>query len=230
MSFINPPVGLVQSSHQARYVHWEPNGAWPSGEIHTCPATEGFAPFVIFLPWPSSVGFAADPAGMEWFSADFTDLSYAPYYALRVLLRGPNALGQWFDPPACVAPPQNYGLDGPNAIVSLDGTLVAPDGSSIPSSVSASDDDAQSLKVEGYLINPAPVWPSPDADGNTFGSVLWTAAQIATVTGDIWVERGPATGSGTNNGLAVTLRPYFTDDAVPVEAVGDEEIHVIGSA
>lgn len=215
MSFINPPVGLVRSGHIARYTDWVDNDAWPSGSILTCPADPPFAPFVIFTPNFSTVSFAADPAAMVWFSPAFTDLSYAPFYSLVVRMRGPNGLGQWNDPPTCLVPPATYSNAGPFAAVTVDGDLVASDGTAVDSTVAESLNDAQGLTVQGYLVNPAPVWPTPDAFGNTFGSVLWTAAQVAAVTGQIDVERGPATGVVTNNGLSVTVHPFLDDEGVP---------------
>lgn len=226
MTFISPPVGLVRSGHFARYTDWVENNAWPSGTIVTCPADEPFAPFVIFTPQASTVSFAADPANMDWFSAAFSDLSYAPYYTLRVRMRGPNRLGQWNDPPACLVPPATYDNAGPFAAVSVDADLVASDGTSVDTTVAASLGDANGLTVEGYLVNPAPPWPTPDAFGNTFGSVLWTATQIGTVTGDIDVERGPATGAVANNGLSVTVYPYFEDE---VDEAQLRSVRVVGA-
>ncbi len=217
MSFFLPPSGLVASSRTARYVDVHENGEWESGSIITCPPPEEFLEeYLIFIPEDDSVDFTADPGDMEFLNPpvgfQFTDLDQFPYYAIRVKFNGPNGLGFWHDPPGCFGV-IDYGLDGPYATLELNGDFIARDGGTAETSLEGGPPTtsplANSLSTEWvYLVNPDPPWPSPDFEGNTFGSVLWLAEDIPTITGTIATTRGPGTG-GSTGVLQAYLNPYF---------------------
>lgn len=210
MSFFSPPLGLHRRDFFARYRQSYANATWVAGDIVTCDPDPPYGAYVIYTMTATGVVMSADPGDMEFPSAarGFTDLSFAPFYSLAVTVVGPNRLTQWFDPPVCrIDPPFDYETDGPFASVAFDGTLLGPDGSAVSSTVDETGADANALTRRGYLLNPDPPWPSPDDDGNTFGSVLWTADQIPGVSALVYVERGP--GGGVNPArIVVDLNPY----------------------
>lgn len=62
-----------------------------------------------------------------------------------------------------------------------------------------------------YIVNPDPVWPFPDAEGNTFGQCLFTYAQIPTI--DLSMIWGT---SNTESGfLHITVLPYWEEASAP---------------
>jgi hypothetical protein len=63
------------------------------------------------------------------------------------------------------------------------------------------------------MVNPSSSWPSPDSEGNTFGSVLWTTSQILSLvaSGTISITRGP--GLGANEAvISVYLYPFMEEE------------------
>ncbi len=224
MSFYFPPIGLQASSRYARYVDIHDNEEWPRGGVVTCPPSPPFGSYVIFVPNSGSVFFTADPATMSFFNPpsgfQFTDLTQFPFYTLRVKLKGPNGLGYWFDPPTCFHGPYDYATGIPLSSLSLDGNFVTTTGGVATTEMEGSNHEAQNLTTEWlYLVNPDPPWPSPDLDGNTFGSVLWLAEDIPSVTGTVFAERGPSAGSGEGV-LQIYVNPYFeVDPEEPVEGL-----------
>ncbi len=224
MSFSSPPAGLVRVSKFARYSDLRDGSEWPKGEIVLCTPEPPFGEYLIFTPDGGAVALAASPASIEFFGTVFLSLAYAPYYTLRVKITSPNDLISWFDPPVCVIEPPfvDYVNAGPEATVSLEGTYVEPDGTAIGTDPtvfgSGSEVAATSLSIEGFLVNPAPPWPSPDVAGNTFGSVLWAADELPTVIGNVATQSGPHAGNDESVGIEVVVQPYLI---VPGSVSGD---------
>lgn len=220
MSFDSTPVGLVRKLGLAYYTDLRPDETWSEGSIASC-SFEGIE-FVIFTPASTDVDLAASPSVLDQRGAFTGGLAYATYYAVYVFLRAPGQLKTWHDPPACLPPPANYGVAHPQAASAIDGTILDATGNTIPSSYSATGaDSGAEVSFEGYLVNPSPPWPVPDGAGNTFGRVLWLAADVPTVTGHVFTERGPGGTSGEGTaGITVLLRGYDLGTQPPASRKG----------
>lgn len=77
------------------------------------------------------------------------------------------------------------------------------------------------------LVNPVPVWPLPDGEGNEYGGLhLFTLAQLP-VAIEITITTWNYHQSGLGR-MLVGVTPYMEGDVDPGGA--DEDLHIIGSA
>ncbi len=199
--------------------------------IFTCPMND-------VLPVSSSIGLGSIPFNVS-----------ADYFAVLVYINGPLVLGRGCG--SSVSP-----TDSPckGALCSYDGTVdgdyVIRD-SDEPSewrAVASTYDavtgspvqapgcktewpnppgvDASALSSVAYLLNPAPVWPIPDGDGNEFGMCLFELAQLpAAIETSITEFAHHAT---LNGFWRVTVSAYVLGEEPPLEHTGG--ICIVGSA
>ena len=65
----------------------------------------------------------------------------------------------------------------------------------------------------GLLVNPSPTWPTPDGEGNTFGTVLWEPGDLpAAIAATVEVTCNAATEIPSPASLEVYLWPYAIID------------------
>lgn len=155
----------------------------------------------------------ADISDIQYFGADFAaaGLDFAEYYTVQVSGRGPSPYHG--GSPGCSSDP--YGcmpFDPWTQEMTLDGDFVAWQ---TGAPVTLSDSTISDFAVIGpaLLVNPAPTWPTPDADGNTFGSVLFEADQIPeTVSAFVDVFARYTGETGHTAQVVVYLWPYLPDD------------------
>ncbi len=143
-------------------------------------------------------------------------LTYGDLYSIRVAVIPPDTLGQWNSPPVCKdSPPFEWDNEGPFVTTTLDGTLVKPTtGEAVPSSLTSTGPGAHlDTVLRGLLVNPAPTWPTPDAEGNTFGSVLWAPSDFPTITATIEIVRGPRVATVNPGRLTAFLWPFVEGEA-----------------
>lgn len=199
---------------------------WNTGAMVHCIPNEPFTEYDIPTPADGSVAFAADPGALVFSGIGFDDLSFAPYYTLTARLSPPGTFTSWFDPPVCRSDaPFEWDNTGPIVHGSVAGEYVDDTGAPISMDITIDGGGADAWLLEGHLVNPAPVWPS--TGGNTFGSILFTAAQIAAISAQIDITSGPSSTLVNDGLLTVHLQPYTGWPAPPdLEQQG----HIIGWA
>lgn len=208
MSWATPSL-LVPTSEFAIYVDRHEPTEWLTGSTLHCTPDEPIAPYDIPVPGDGNVDFAADPGAIEFFGDAFiaAGLAFAPYYTLTARLTPPSEFSAWFNPPACKnEAPFEWDSMGPLIAGSVDGSFVDDTGAAMSMSISEMGLDFWLL--EGNLVNPDPHWPTPDGAGNTFGSILFTAGQIATVSATIAITSGPPSTPVNDGLLEVYVQPY----------------------
>lgn len=207
---IHPNFAVYKDVHEA--------DEWEAGVVVDCFPPEPFEPYTIDAPVGTTINFSADPVNTTFFGLSFTSYAFADYYTLTVRFNAPSDFASWFDPPACKdEEPFEWGLAGPDLDAVIGGSLVSGTGVSVPSTYNILGHAMNSWIVEAYLVNPSPVWPTPDGEGNTFGSVLFTEAQIPAITGSISIETGPGVGYSQAGILQAHVQPYFVNEGEPEE-------------
>ncbi len=215
MSF-SVPSELEVFPAYAQYEHIRPATDWLVGARVQCTPDPPFLPYSIDVPGGSTRSLSASPASMQFFG--FAALSEHPWYTLTVHAQSPGDFSSWFDPPVCKStPPFDWVNAGPTLDVALSGSYLTGAGAGSPSTYAIVGSSMNFWFVQHYLVNPAPTWPTPDALGNTFGSVLFTAAQIAGVTASLSIQSGPGLNPVTNGILRVHVQPFDLTEGAPPE-------------
>lgn len=225
MSFF-VPAPLTATAEFGRYSDTHPMSEWGTGATIHCVPDEPYAEYDIPVPGDGFVDFTADPAAIVFFGA-WSDLSFAPYYTLTARLTPPSTFSAWFDPPACkMGPPFEWDALGPLVEGDVDGAFVDDTGAPLSMSITVSGAGSDGWILDGNLVNPSPVWPN--TGGNTFGSILFTAAQVQAITATIVITSGPPSTPGDDGILQVHLQPYQGWDAPP--PLLEQQGHIMGWA
>lgn len=225
MSFFVPSP-LTATAEFGIYSDTHPMTEWGVGSTLHCTPGDPFVDYDIDIPGDGVVDFAADPSSLVFFGA-WSDLSFAPYYTITARLTPPSNFSPWFDPPVCkMAPPFEYDAAGPVVEGTVDGSYVDDTGAPISMSTTVIGAGSDSWLLEGNLVNPSPVWPN--TGGNTFGSILFTAAQVQAITARIEITSGPASTPNNDGLLSVELHPYQGWPAPP--PLSEQQGHIMGWA
>jgi hypothetical protein len=197
----------------------------------------------------SGIGCPGPAAGEGTFSAVIGDINFfagADYFTVGVNIRGPGIRGR-----GCKTPdgPTDTPCDVLHGEAFYDG-VVEPDGwakwspdppgwVSVPNTYEDNNVDDNSVQAVtdwpsvfphqydvARLINPVPVWPLVDGEGNVFGGMhLFTLAQLPSAistTITYWGYNQPGIGF-----MTVSVSPYVLGD---VEVGGSDDFYIVGAS
>ncbi len=196
MSFIKPPVGLVYDAAKSGAVSVVLGDEFDVGTEYPCEIPDPLPEdpsHTSPVPCPQNV---TDSQSYTLTVADATFDPSADFFAVAVRVRGPRlspGFSQCRDP---FIPGASPCVERDDAL--YDGTVDGGDylrrtGVTVAAAYEAEPDIAgfalthwpnPAVSVEeALLVNPAPTWPVPDVEGNEYGNVLFTLAQLpATIT------------------------------------------------
>jgi hypothetical protein len=143
----------------------------------------------------------------------------ADYYAVLVGFLGPRGFDEAHVGCRLVFPWGCGPGDPVTSDTTVNGTYLSLEGVSVASGGHTENDAPFELGSESaaggggqLLVNPAPVWPVPDAQGNTFGQCLFTPAQVpASITATVDVANHHAFGPPTTTpaGINAQIWAYY---------------------
>lgn len=239
MSFAALPEGLSRpSGFTVSEVSEQDADLWSHGlPNYFCPADGFEATVECITPGDKGHGWSQDPAALGA-TAIVADL-----YTVFVKFKTPSGFVIAHD--GCVSPTTGFGC-GPGIPVTMSaavsgGVYLAHGNASSGSPVEPETSVAgapnsgwrfkhpASLNEGGYLENTAPTWPVPDANGNTFGRVLFTRAQLLALPDiefnvDVFQHGGPGVTTGvgyTEPGRSeIRITPYnIIDEPLPTSSM-----------